>query len=341
MPAFPEIRIVAKINQDEVLEWLRELRMKAYTPGSGYKVSAVFAMKRAHDYVLAGGVNVECFEHRLNSHGETAAISLLATIFGKKMVLDEGWTLGAPGKLTGPSSDPLCDKPGTTCGACRQHINEFARTPDMTVHSMALNGQNQTNALNVLLPNSFSFGNFDPEIFKAKTAAQTIESDLDIDGMNDRIVSHDNLDQKQILAWLQSLESIDYASGIDHEVILRLSNGTYVAGVKVENAAYVGTSAMQSALANAVTMYGSAEITEIYVHGHRKNAAKNLVYPVPLSGLQGLNEFVIEDPKKIPVTLFTHDGDSITIGLGQAAGLTTSFAHPAYRLENGKLSVAE
>ena len=136
------------------------------------------------------------------------------------------------------------------------------------------------------------------------------------------------------------MQSIDYASGLDHIVILRLTNGAYVAGVKVENGAYVGTSAMQSALANAVTTYGSVDVAEVYSRGHRIGAAEDLVYPVALSGLQGLNEFVTTDPKKIPVTMFTASGDSITIGLGQAAGLPTSFAHPAYRLHDGKLSVA-
>lgn len=340
MPVLPEIRIVKEIDHEEVLQWLRDLRLKAYTPGSGYKVSAVFAMKRDQDFVLAGGVNVECFEHRLSSHGETSAISLLATVFGKKMVLDEGWTLGAPETLTGPSSDPLADKTGTSCGACRQHINEFARHPQMVMSSVAMNGQRETSPLDVLLPCSFSFNNFDPTIYEAKMAARNTGADLTIDEIRKRVARHEVLTPDEIFNWLKSLESIDYASGLDHAVILRLSNGVYVAGVKVENAAYVGTSAMQSALANAVTMYGMVDVVEIYTLGHRANAATDLVYPVALSGLQGLNEFVTIDPKKIPVTMFTAAGDSITIGLGQAASLSTSFAHPAYHLSDGKLSVA-
>ncbi len=58
MPQSPELRIVSKIDHDEILHWLRDLRLKAYTPGSGYKVAAVFAMKRQNDYVLAGGVTL-------------------------------------------------------------------------------------------------------------------------------------------------------------------------------------------------------------------------------------------------------------------------------------------
>lgn len=340
MVTLPEIKIVPSIDQDEVNDWLRTLRLRAYVPGSGYKIAAVFAMKRKSDFVMAGGVNVECFDHRLNSHAETAAISMLATVFGKAMVLDEGWTLGAPGTLTGPSDDPLGDKPGATCGACRQHINEFARHADMTVSSLALNGQRQSDSLASLLPHSFSFSNFDPAVFQAKIDAQTKGSDLDLTAIHRQVVRHGTLNEKQVLHWLQSLESIDYASGLDYSVILRLSNGDYVAGVKVENAAYVGTSAVQSALANAVTMYGSIEVAEIYAHGRRIGAAPDLVYPVPLSGLQGLNEFVAIDQRKIPVTLFTQEGDSITIGLGQATGLSTSFAHPAYRLRGGTLSPA-
>ena len=340
MNAVPEIRIVQSINRDEVLQWLQELRLKAYTPASDYNVSAIFAMKREHDFVLAGGVNVECFDHRLSSHGETAAISLLATVFGKRMVLDEGWTLGAPKSLTGPSADPLGDKPGTTCGACRQHINEFARHPQMMISSVALNGQCESNPLDVLLPHSFSFNNFDPEISNAKISANAENADFDIEAICHRVIRTGTQTPEEILKWLQSLQSIDYASGLDHIVILRLTNGAYVAGVKVENGAYVGTSPMQSALANAVTTYGSVDVAEVYSRGHRIDAAENLVYPVALSGLQGLNEFVTTDPKKIPVTMFTASGDSITIGLGQAAGLPTSFAHPAYRLHDGKLSVA-
>ncbi|MDB5490658.1 MAG: hypothetical protein JWO78_507 [Micavibrio sp.] len=341
MTPLPEIRILDKIDQEEILQWLRDLRLKAYTPGSGYNVSAVFAMKRERDFVLAGGVNVECFDHRLSSHGETAAISLLATIFGRKIVLDEGWTLGAPKELTGPSADPLGDKTGTTCGACRQHINEFARNPQMIMSSVAMNGQREVYPLEVLLPASFSFNHFDPRVNSAKTAARSSDANLDLDEMRRRVVRYEALERKEIFDWLQSLESIEYASGLDHAVILRLSSGAYVAGVKVENAAYVGTSAMQSALANAVTTFGKIDVVEIFSRGRRREAATDLVYPLALSGLQGLNEFVTSDHKKVPVTLFAASGDSITIGLGQAASLPTGFAHPAYRLSEGRLSLAE
>ena len=340
VPALPEIRIVKNIDQDEILQWLRDLRLKAYTPSSGYNVAAIFAMKRKHDVVLAGGVNVECFDHRLSSHGETAAISLLATVFGKKMVLDEGWTLGAPKSLTGPSNNPLGDKSGTTCGACRQHINEFVRSGQVVINSVAMNGQRETNSLDVLLPYGFSFNNFDPDIVEAIASAREEKTDFDLETIHGRVVRTETQTPVEILNWLQSLEAIDYASGLNHVVILRLSNGVYVAGVKVENAAYVGTSAMQSALANAVTIYGDADITEIYTFGQGAEATEDLVYPIPLSGLQGLQEFVTTDPKRIPVTMFTASGDSITIGLGQATSLSTNFAHPAYRLNAGKLSVA-
>ncbi len=235
------------------------------------------------------------------------------------MVLDEGWTLGAPGTLTGPGVNPLGDQPGSTCGACRQHINEFARHPKITMNSAALNGQRDTKPLDILLPDSFSFNNFDPVLYRTKIENLKGNTDLDLEGMRECVFRNEPLGQETVFAWLQSLESIDYASGIDHAVILRLANGAYIAGVKVENAAYVGTSAMQSALANAVTTFGKIEVMEIFTHGRRAGDGADLVYPVSLSGLQGLNEFVTTDHKKIPVTLFTAAGDSITIGLGQAA----------------------
>lgn len=337
----PEFRIVQTINHDDILAWMRALRLKAYVAGSGFKVAAVIAMKRNVDYLLTGAVNVECIDHRHGTHGESSAISAIATALGKKAKVDEVWILGAPAHLIGPCDNPLADMPGFSCGDCRQHISEIARRRDIPVHSCSLNGHSKTRRLDELLPDSFTFSHINPDLKSGKPPLYASGNDPDLDAICYRVVRHEPQSLGNIFEWLSSLESIDYASGLHQAVILRLSNGAYVAGVKVENAAYVGLSAMQSVLGNAVTTFGDMEVREIFTFSRgEKMDDPDLVYPLPLSALQSLAEFIRDNGDDISVTMFSNDGNAMTITLKETAALTTTFATPAYHIRNGKFEAA-
>lgn len=313
-------RVVKHINNDDVLRWLRETRLRAYTPGSGYSVAAAFAVKTNTGYVLASGVNVECLEHRLSVHGEGSALAALATVFGKSFCVDAGWTLGAPAHLTEPCHDPLADQYGYSCGACRQQIFEFISHPDMLMHSFTLNGACKTKALGTLLPDGFSFAHIRNDISKECVGPLDIDN---IDNIQQRLCQTVDLNDVDIFHWLKDLESIDYASNIAHSVVLRLLSGAFVAGVKIENAAYVGQGAVQSAIGNAVTLFGPIKITGVYSLTRRTDRVDDSLYPLPLSALQSLGEFVSDHT--IPVTLFASSGKHKTMTYAESGSVFSSF----------------
>lgn len=335
IPAPAPLLYLPQIPDHEVIVgWLRELRLKAYVPGSSYKVASIVMMRVPGGFYFAGGVNVECYEHRLSNHCEESAIAALVTAFGKRAAVDAVWVMAAPGYLTGPTTDPMADIQGQTCGNCRQQISGLATSPDIPVQAISLNGAVVTDPINRLLPSSFSFADFDPAIQARRQHDRAAPGRSDGDALQ-KIIRTALQDQGQIFAWLQTLESVDYASGVGQAVILELANGTFVAGVRVENAAYTGLSAVQAALGIAVTTYGHIGVVAVHtLSTPREDEPRNRLYPLNVSALQSLSEF---SEGGIAVTFFTPDGQSFTAPLTAMAQFLTRFDAPGYHLENGRI----
>lgn len=336
MKPYPAPLLFCETMPDEatLLDWLRAIRLNAYVPGSGYKVAALLMMRHDGGFYFAGGVNVECFEHRLNMHGEESAMATLVTAFGKRAVIDAVWVMAAPEHLTGPTTDKMGDVQGQTCGNCRQQISNLAAAADIPVHVFSLNGNLMTAHLNHLLPYSFSFADFDSSIHERRRADRNATASASLETARNRVLRHTPQTDADIFAWLGDLESVDYASGRGQAVVLTLENGHYVAGVKFENAAYTGQGALQAALGIAVSVYGDGvRIAAVHTlsapHDAREKAA-NHFYPLPLSAIQSMGEHIRD--QTLPVTMFNQAGEAVTLTLAEASLLRTSFQNPAFAL---------
>ena len=337
----PECRYFPTPDPDAMRDWLRRLRLRAYAPGSNYKVADLFGMKCEAGMLYFGGVNVECLDHRQTVHSEECALGFMVTALGKKASIHEGWVLGAPGHITGPCDDPLADLDGQPCGNCRQQIMGLAASEDVLLHSLSMNGRDSVRTIRCLLPDAFQFEDFDPAAAAERMAARGALAPIDPSGIVSRVLRRGPLGMTRIFEWLDMLESVDYASRIGQAVIIALDNGFYVAGVKVENAAYTGINAMQAALGIATAHFGRAQVREIYALSKSRRADmadRNLVYPLSLPSIQGLNEFVAD--LDIPVHLFTAAGSAVTMKYREAGDCFSNFAVQAYHIRNGILAVA-
>jgi cytidine deaminase len=336
-----ECRFFSHPDPAAMQDWVRRLRLKAYAPGSDYKVADVLGMKSAGGMVYFGGVNVECLDHRQTVHSEECAIGFMVTAMGKAATIHEAWVMGAPGFLHGPADHPMADLDGQPCGNCRQQILGLAADEDVPIHCLSLNGHDSVRSIGYLLPDAFQFADFDPQAAAEREAARGTLATEDIETLMARVIRKGPVSQEQIFAWLDSLESVDYASRIGQAVIIGLDNGYYVAGVKVENAAYTGINAMQAALGIAVVNFGVVTVREIYTLSKSRRPdmpARDMVYPLSLPSIQGLNEFVADTT--IPVTLFSEAGECVVMHYGDAADCFSNFTIQAYRIRDGQLCAA-
>lgn len=318
------------LSPEEITDWLRDLRGKPYVAASGFDVTAVFRIKvGADENIYVAGTNVENPDHRLSTHGEEGAIAAMTTAFGKHAEIVEGWVMGAPKGLKPGDADPLADNCVTCCGKCRQQIAGFA-APEVKIHGVSLNGAMQTRTVGELLPEMFSFRQFAPELLEARRpttpppSAEQAEQNILRTGRE--------LLPVEIAAWLKQLESIDYASGNSQAVVLRLSNGAYVAGVKAEEAAYVSVDAMQSAVANMHALFGNSErIGEIWTYGKsdRNVTSEELFTPLNLSAAQVAAQFAAF--KDIPVNMVNDHGMK-QVKLTDAARYAPTFDDPAVKI---------
>jgi cytidine deaminase len=255
-----------KLESGDIHKWLMELRAHAHIPESGFAVSAVF--RTPEDYYFAG-VNVENPDHRLATHGEEGAIAAMVTALGKQATIAEGWVMGA-GPGTPEDFLPHC------CGKCRQQIAAFA-APEAAIHSFSLKGAVETTTVGAFLPNAFTFRDY---IRGFAPAPKTAAAPADIEG---RLLRKGALAEEEVGAWLKELEPIDYASKTRQAVVLQLDNGSCVAGVRIEDAAFLDISAAQAALAIAAAACGSFKVEKAWAHA---GGGK-----LPLSSLQTLSEF--------------------------------------------------
>jgi cytidine deaminase len=337
----PECRFYPDPDLGVMRDWLMGLRQKSYAPGSHYKVANILAAKSQGGFICFGGVNVESLDHRQSVHSEESALAFMVTALGRNTSIHAGWTLGAPDSIIAPCADPIADISATPCGNCRQQMMGLAAHKQIPIHAMSLNGHDNLKTIGQLLPDDFQFENFLPHANAERAAAQDFLAPNNVEDFISRVIRHGPLNDDDIFNWLSVLDSIDYASHISQSVILLLDNGFYVAGVRVENAAYTGLNATQSALGIATTNFGKSGVRAIYTLSQNRQPgaqSDDLIYPLSLPSLQGLNEFV--DGPDVPVTLFTAAGDAVTFPYKDAGHVYSSFAVPAYRILNGTLQPA-
>jgi cytidine deaminase len=312
-------------TSDSIYQWLLELRSQALTPESGFAVSTVFRAKLGdRDDFYFAGVNAESCDHRLSTHGEEGAIAAAMTGLGRHAELVEGWVMGAPANIKPNDISPFTGSFASCCGKCRQQLAGLA-APQMPIHEMALNGQSQTVTLGESLPRPFSFRNF-----SAPVATNTVTSPApEPTHIAERLIRQRPQDTHAISQWLRELDSVDEASKISQSIVLRLDNGAYVAGVKVEEAAFVSISAAQAAVAITLAEFGPCHVEEawVFTKGRDGKELQPRQYgTLPLSGLQTLLQ--VATSPDIPLHYIAVDGHAIDATLLGAALLAPSSARP-------------
>ncbi|MBS0286655.1 MAG: hypothetical protein JSR17_05125 [Proteobacteria bacterium] len=316
------------LTQEEITHWLRDLRGHPYNPSSHFDVTGVFRVKyNGDDSYYFAGVNVENEEHRLGTHAEEGCIAAMVTAFGKDAEIVEGWIMGAPDHLKPGDTAPLANNKVTCCGKCRQQNIGFASS-SAVIHSISLNGAHQQTTMGDSLPDHFSFRQFAPELVNPSEkqpkplAVEEIEAKL--------IRKGKALSDPEILEWLHNLESVDYASQRGQAVVLKLADNTYVAGVKIEDAAYVSINPIQCAMAIANVACDKIAVESVWTLSNKRKAQKDQALtqfheyqfnknpkPLTLSAVQVLAEFAAHD--QIPIHMFTRAGHKQTISMRDSA----------------------
>jgi len=295
-----------RLSDKDIHKWLVELRPHAYIPESGFAVSVILRASLAgeEDYYFAG-VNVENIDHRLSTHGEEGAIAAMITALGNQAKIVELWAMGAPLNLKSGDNSPYAEACATCCGKCRQQIAGFAAN-DAKVHYVSLNGKVETTTVGAFLPEAFRLPVSAEKPKRSGAASGNAEKNL---------LRKGPLTEAEIESWLKSLEPVNFISGVSQSIVLELDNGFYVAGTRVEEAAFIDISVIQAAVAIAVGTFGTFKIMGVWVYTNRKGASGKL----PLSALQVLLSFT----KDVSLPLHYLDGVNIMVkdALVDAGGL--------------------
>lgn len=323
----------APLTTAEVTSWLRALRGRPYVPGSSFDVGAVLRVRcGGRDYYCAG-VNVENIALLLSVHGEGGALAAMLAALGPGAQVAEAWVMAAPRGLQADSADPRAAQGGSCCGRCRQHLWECTVDPEMKVHLVAVNGQIQTHSIAALLPGGFSFASFNPEAVAARAAAARRPPPAD-NIVRDRLLRLTAPDQAGMLAWLADLQPLCYATGRAEVAVIVLDNDAAVAGVRFEDSAFTGLSALQGAVANAVTAFGFVRITHIFMQTRGHDVAADGVALPALSCLQTVRAFAAS---RCPVTLFTPAGAAYHSNVAALGSYAPTFDRPVMILRDGQL----
>jgi cytidine deaminase len=276
------------LSDSDIMHWLTDIRCHAFVPESAFAVACVLraGAGSAEDYYFAG-VNVENAEHRLSTHGEEGAIAAMVTALGPGARIKEGWVIGARQDAT-PGNAGLA----ACCGKCRQQIAGFS-APETKIHTVDLRGQTATTTVGSFLPDAFSFGDYLPEAaLKRPKGTAPVAGEVE-----KKLIRKSPLEESEVGAWLKSLESVACASGKHQSVILQLNNGFYAGGVKIEDAAFTGMSAMQSALAIAIGEFGKTIVKRAWISGDGPTLAA-LQTLLPLAESPDMPVIFADDGKK-------------------------------------------
>lgn len=122
----------------EILEQLKDLLKRSYSPYSKYQVAAVV---KSASGKLYGGVNVENAAYPLSRCAEQSAV--LQMVSAGEQTIAEVWVMTRG------------DKPGSPCGGCRQILAEFAEK-ETPVHCLTVSGERLDSSVGELLPFAFS-----------------------------------------------------------------------------------------------------------------------------------------------------------------------------------------
>lgn len=311
------IRKADVLSFDEIYGWLKSLRSHPFVEQSKFDVTSVLRVKTDEGIFHVGGVNVENIELTVGTCAEEGALAAAVTTFGEHVDILEGWVMGA---ASGAQSADLACYP---CGECRQRLAQYTN-PDAKFHMVSLNGElKDTKTRGELLPMAFSFRDFASEESKLLSAKKLPTKKRDA---KNRLFAEPEkpLSSSEIHAWMDELQSDVRASGTDRRLVFRLSNGAYVAGVKMDNAAYPSsTTAVQSAIAIMNARYGAETIQEMWTsiiyRDPKVNEEKAANFPA-ISGaaLQVIFQFAAND--QIPVNIHAINGQVRSISLHNLMG---------------------
>lgn len=273
------------LPQADILNWLKALRGHPYVAQSHFDVTSVFKLRSAGQTYYVGGVNVENRELTTGTCGEEGAIATAICALGQDIDVVEIWVMGAPSGLQ--TSDLAC----YPCGECRQRIAQYT-APDTPIHVVGLDGETKdTTTRAELLPNAFSFRDLEHN-----GAMGTIPALAPVADALNRVYRQPSqpLTTAEVFDWLRGLRADVRVSDYNEMTVWRLENGAYVAGVKVENAAYPSSTNVMSAAAAAMNgHFGKQKVAEVWAFGFHNAPEKTSPAHYQPSGasLQVLHEY--------------------------------------------------
>ena len=321
-----------KLSDAEIVQWLRDLRKNSYAPETDFFVTAVFrARVQGVDDYYFGGVNIENTDHRIATHAEEGCIAAMVTGLGRNAEIAEGWVMAAPKGINAGDHDPAADTLISCCGKCRQQIAGLA-AEDVKIHAITLNGRQSSTTVGAFLPDLFTFRQYIPELLAPK---KTNTSAPSYNEVKDKLIRHGELTEEEIFAWLKEIESIVYISKVSQSLVLELDNGVYVAGAKIEEAAFISINAAQNAVAVAVSTFGERRIRKVWVYtkgGKGREIPADSFGTLTLPALQTLSEMA--EHEEIPVHFFMENGDAISMTLSEATKVAPTYRKPFCKKEN-------
>ena len=258
-----------KLNEDSVKDRLYPVRSLSSAPNSNFSVGAVFNIEGLGRSLYIRAANFEVTKKagkrtnlKAGMCAENTVLAISSVIFGPGSQAIKAWVIGAPKD----SNDKV---PCTPCGNCRQTIKHFVAGGDKgdiaIVNVFADKSVHDNYTAKELLKEGFDFGDR-KNIHNANS--NIIITDQEI---NDRLTRKGDLKSREIFNWARQLNGDRIATEENDRIILKLSNGAYVAGVNFENAAFpVSTGAGQSAVAISRMLYpetplhNNIEINEVH-----------------------------------------------------------------------------
>ena len=310
------IRKADSLSEKDVLEWLKAMRGRPYVKQSGFDVTSVFKVKSGGEAYYVGGANVENIDLVSGTCAEEGAIAAAVGALGQEADIVEGWVMGAP---RGATTSDLAVYP---CGECRQRIAQYT-APTAPIHIVGLDGEmKNTKTRAELIPNAFSFRDLSHNDVAAATALASEARQLIREVRTP-------LGINEIYEWMGRLQPDVRVSGVKESVVLRLENGAYVAGVKIENAAYPSsTMAMQSAVAVMNLAFGPQKIAEVWNYGAYtipEKGQETAYIPLTGSSLQILAQFA---DGTVPVNTMNSQGNVKTVSLQELLSTLRNFETP-------------
>lgn len=292
------------MSQQQIYEWMLQMRHSAYTPGSSFQVCSVVRVEdnqgRQHYFA---GVNTESAEERLSIHGEEGAISAAFTAFGP-VEISEIWTLGASQGLEPQSQDAQVEIPCYCCGKCCQQLTIMP--PQAAVHNFALNGEVETMTASQQLAKEFGYRNFKPSVLQDLVKPPSLKAD---DLAAKLVRPAKAMTPEKIQQWMQELQSVNYNRPTNHVSIIQRGDKLY-AGVEIQDAAYIGISATQAAVTISQADAPQAQISRLWTNhplfgGEKQFLAEHRAQNLQIEQLNATQEWekqsrLAEEVKALP-----------------------------------------